>query len=144
MNQEDKRSLQIVGILTQCKKEQFGAGHHINWKKTGISKAWFNKIRVCRDNITSTMAKAAYDYLMQYNPFYRDLAEEQAKRIEHKACMQISSFDLFITYHGIECGIFPELYPTADFIDTGSVDTIYRGWQEAITSEVAVLIGGSV
>ena len=31
----------------------------------------------------------------------------------------ISSYDLFVVQRGIECAMFPHLYPTADFTDTG-------------------------
>jgi len=32
---------------------------------------------------------------------------------------QISSYDLFVLFTGIECAMFPVLYPTTDFTDTG-------------------------
>ena len=31
----------------------------------------------------------------------------------------ISSYDLFVVQRGIECAMFPHLYPTGDFTDTG-------------------------
>ena len=33
--------------------------------------------------------------------------------------IQISSYDLFVLFTGIECAMFPVLYPTTDFTDTG-------------------------
>ena len=32
---------------------------------------------------------------------------------------QISSYDFFVLFTGIECAMFPVLYPTTDFTDTG-------------------------
>lgn len=98
-----------------------------NWKKTGISRAWFQKIRVCRENLKTPMAQAAYQYMMQHNPFYAEMSKEQGVRIQQSSALTISSYDLFIVYHGIECAIFPELYPTADFSDTGITEMILQG-----------------
>ena len=30
--------------------------------------------------------------------------------------------DLFITFHGVEAAVFPWLYPTSDFTDTGIIE----------------------
>ena len=35
------------------------------------------------------------------------------------ASRNISSYDLFVVQRGIECAMFPHLYPTGDFTDTG-------------------------
>ena len=42
--------------------------------------------------------------------------------VEQKASMNISSYDLFIVHRGIECAMFPYLYPTTDFTDTGILE----------------------
>ena len=42
--------------------------------------------------------------------------------VEKQASMNISSYDLFIVHRGIECAMFPYLYPTTDFTDTGILE----------------------
>ena len=36
--------------------------------------------------------------------------------------MNISSYDLVILQKGIECAMYPHLYPTSDFTDTGIME----------------------
>ena len=44
---------------------------------------------------------------------------EQHRRLDVGESLNISSYDLFIVQSGIECAMYPHLYPTADFTDTG-------------------------
>ena len=39
--------------------------------------------------------------------------------IQRQASLNISSYDLFTQHHGIECAMFPVLYPLTEFTDTG-------------------------
>ena len=64
-------------------------------------------------------AQAAYRFLIAHNQFYRHYQDLQKNRLATQASMNISSYDLFIMYSGIECAMFPHLYPTTDFTDTG-------------------------
>ena len=55
-------------------------------------------------------------FLFQYlEVFHR----EQHRRLDVGESLNISSYDLFIVQSGIECAMYPHLYPTADFTDTG-------------------------
>ena len=39
--------------------------------------------------------------------------------LQRQASLNISSYDLFTQHHGIECAMFPVLYPLTEFTDTG-------------------------
>ena len=46
LSEEECSALQIVVLKTSCQMEKFsrrGAGHHMNWKKTGLSRAYFKE-----------------------------------------------------------------------------------------------------
>ena len=46
LNQEERRALQIIVLMTQVHKEAYGSVHQFNWKKTGLSRAFFQSHRV--------------------------------------------------------------------------------------------------
>ena len=50
----------------------------------------------------------------------------QRRLLENKEELRITSYDLFIVHKGIECAIYPVLYPTTEFSDTG-IMTQYQG-----------------
>ena len=118
-----------LGLTVQCKQEKYGASHQLNWKKTGLSRARFADREVSADTMPTARCKAAFQYLCEKNPFYANLLKEQQQRRATKASMSISSYDLFIVYAGIETAIYPELYPSVEFTDTGirSVQAAGRG-----------------
>ena len=66
-------------------------------------------------------AQAAYRFLMTHNAFYRTFQGMQRDIIQRQASLNISSYDLFTQHHGIECAMFPVLYPLTEFTHTGSV-----------------------
>jgi hypothetical protein len=117
---EETRSLSIINLRTQVEKESYGAAHHFNYKKVGLSRAWFGKQLVKEEALPTERAKAAYRFLMQQNKFYRQFWELHAARLETSASLHITSYDLFIVFVGVEAAIFPVLYPTTEFSDTGS------------------------
>ena len=49
----------------------------------------------------------------------------QKEQLENDRILTISSFDLFINHTGIECAMYPVLYPETAFTDTGILQT-YR------------------
>ena len=97
-----------------------GAWHHRNYKKIGLSRAYFKNHLLTADTLPTLRAVAAYQFLKK-NKFYQNMLDEQRSRLQSGASLNISSFDLFITMKGIEAAIFPVLYPTADFTDTGGL-----------------------
>ena len=63
--------------------------------------------------------KAAFDYLTKNNRWYAKFLELQRGRIRDGSALSISSYDLFITFTGVECAIYPALYPVGEMSDTG-------------------------
>ena len=86
------------------------------------------------------------------NRYYYEALQEQRRRIKDKINLNISSYDLFIVWNGIECAMYPHLYPTNDFTDTGimqhykemtldntnRVVSIGQSWTRKVLSEVRV------
>ena len=122
LSRDDCSALQIVVLRTSCRMEKFsthGAPHHMNWKKTGLSRAYFKEKLVDEKNMPSQKAKAAFRYLMDHNQYYKTFQQMQGRIIREGGSFNISSFDLFIVMDGIECAMFPVLYPNTNFTDTG-------------------------
>ena len=75
LSEDEKRSLQLVVLKTSVEKETFGstcAPSMYNWKKTQLSRAYWRPELVCREKLPTARAKAAFDWLMQQNRFYKD------------------------------------------------------------------------
>ena len=70
-------------------------------------------------------AKAAFRYLLANNKYYKKYWEMQKELLDNDRILTISSFDLFINHTGIECAMYPVLYPETAFTDTGILKT-YR------------------
>ena len=118
LTQDERRSLQIVVLRTQVQSIRYGAAHHCNFKKMGLSRAYFKSALVTRESLPTARARAAYDFLMK-NKYYDLMWKEHKSRLESNASLNISSFDLFINMKGIEAAMYPVVYPTTAFTDTG-------------------------
>ena len=103
----------------QLLKFGIGAAHHFNWKKIGLSEAYFKSERVCEDAMPTMKAKAAFIFIRDNNGFYRNFLTLQHQVLDTQGSKNMSSYDLFIVHHGIECAMFPHLYPLSQFTDTG-------------------------
>ena len=68
---EESRALSIIQLRTAVEKESYGAAHHFNYKKVGMSRAWFSPALVQEATLPTARAKAAYRFLMEHNKFYR-------------------------------------------------------------------------
>jgi hypothetical protein len=119
----EKAALAIIVLKTTLKEERYGAAHQRNWKKVGLSRASFKDKLVCESAMPSIKAKAAFNFLKDHNKFYKYFLVRQSECLQTGAALSISSYDLFIIEKGIECAMFPHLYPTADFTDTGVLQT---------------------
>ena len=119
---EEARALQIIKLFTSTAKATFGAHHHQNFIKTGLSRAAYNPILMIESNMPTERCKAALRFLVENNRFYKYFREEQANVIRRGGSLNISSYDLFIQFKGVECAMFPVLYPTTDFNDTGILE----------------------
>ena len=90
----------------------------------GLSRAYFHKDIVDEAHLPTERARAAYRFLRTGSKYYDNFAKTQEGRIKAKASLNLSSYDLFVTKvgMGIECAMFPRLYPTSHFVDTGIMD----------------------
>ena len=67
LNQDERRALQIVVLMTQVRKENYGGVHQFNWKKTGLSRAYFKAHLVDEVSMPTDRCKAAFRFLMHNN-----------------------------------------------------------------------------
>ena len=144
LTEEERRALVVVVLRTNTKAERYGASHQLNWKKVGLSRAYYKKELVHEGSMPTPRAAAAFRFFTQVvgsiteekddkgmtierkihmNEYYWLALLDQKDRITKKLSLNISSFDLFIVKNGIECAMYPHLYPTTEFSDTGIMET---------------------
>ena len=81
LTEQEWRALQIVVLRTDVRKEQFGGVHHLNWKKVGLSRAYFKKELLSAESMPTPRAAAAFDYLMKtYYVWPQEIQEEHKKK----------------------------------------------------------------
>ena len=131
----EQKALVVVNLVVTAPQEKKQPCH---WKKTQLSRAYFKGDLVHRDAMPSEKCKAAFDFLMKNNKFYAQLVEKQHNRIAAGSSLNISSLDLFINMHGIECGMFPVLYPFASWSDPGLKEAYVDAYREILP-----LVGGT-
>ena len=90
-----------------------------NYKKVSLSRARFEAVARNEESMPTGMARAAFNFLMTHNKYYEVFQKEQKERLRTGASLNLSSYDLFVEKTGIECAMYPVLYPTTDFTDTG-------------------------
>ena len=119
LTKEERYALSIVFLKTKVQPMKYGAAHHVNWKKVGLSTASFRGSLVSEHSLPTPKARAAFRFLMQNNRYYKALHDQHRALLESGASLNMSSYDLFIVQKGVECAVAPWLYPTTDFTDTG-------------------------
>ena len=119
-------------------KFDIGAAHHFNWKKIGLSEAYFKSQRVCEDAMPTMKAKAAFIFIRENNGFYRNFLTLQHQVLDTQGSKNMSSYDLFIVHHGIECAMFPHLYPMSQFTDTGILQQYMEETQDHTNRVVSI------
>ena len=97
----------------------------MNWKKVGLSRAYYPSQARTAESMPTDKARAAFKYLLENNRFYKAFWELHNEIVRTDQSRSISSFDLFIVHDGIEAAMFPWLYPESGFTDTGMA-TEYR------------------
>ena len=123
LNDQEVDSLKIIWLTTSVEKQQYsGRGDHYHWKKTGLSRARYREITITPDRLPTARAKAAFEFLLAHNAYYKYFYDKQKSLSANQNSMNISSYDLFVVEKGIECAMFPHLYPTTDFTDTAILD----------------------
>ncbi len=119
LTEEEYRSLQVVVLRTDVRAERWaGAGHFLNWKKVGVSRAYYKDKLVCEGSMPTQRAAAALRYLEAHSHYFRYHREQQRQRLQSHSSLNLSSYALFILERGIECAMFPHLYPRTEFTDT--------------------------
>ena len=141
LTDEEAEALIVVVLYPKTKSQRYGAAHHANIKKVGLSTASFRRTAVTESSMPTARAKAAFRYLVANNKYYCKYLEMQKERLDNDRILTISSFDLFINYAGIECAMYPVLYPETAFTDTGILET-YRD-ESGDTTRRTVSIGHS-
>ena len=126
LTQDEREALRIVVFRPKVKKETFGAPHQFNWKKVGVSTAYFREERLTEDSMPTPRAKAAFLYLLDHNKYYKAFHAMHNGILDNGSFRTISSFELFINHMGIECAMWPWLYPETRFTDTG----LYANYKE--------------
>ena len=116
---EEQRALKIVELRTDVREEKYGAAHHLNWKKVGLSRAYYVKDRLSSERMPTPRAAAAFVFLQQHNEYYKAFLRYHNKLLDGNMTLTMSSYDLFIVEKGVECAMYPHLYPTTEFTDTG-------------------------
>ena len=113
------QALQIVILRTEVKAQRWeGARHFLNWKKVGVSRAYYKPDLVQEDKMPTDRAAAAFRYLKANNWYYLSFLGQHEQLILDKRSLNLSSYSLFIIERGIECAMFPHLYPQTQFTDT--------------------------
>ena len=77
MTVEECRALSIVVLRTSVQQERYGAAHQFNWKKVGLSRAYFKKDLVCEASMPTARSKAAFHFLREHSKYYRSFLTEQ-------------------------------------------------------------------
>ena len=126
MTNEEKYALRLIQMHVKKVEEHFlkgsgGPKHYKNYKKTGVTKAFWAGHKVTEDSMPTARSKAAFRWLTKHNELYkaRLLNQHHSHDCPGQYGQHISSFDLFIVFDGMECAAWPWLYPTTDFTDTG-------------------------
>ena len=49
LSEDEKSALQLIVLKTNVKQERYGAAHHANWKKVGLSRAYYKYLAVTKE-----------------------------------------------------------------------------------------------
>ena len=131
LSQEEARSLELVLIWCDMKQER-GRTRNLgtfNWKKLGITRGKWKEPSMATRPLTPR-ARAAYDWLMQYNTTYA------AWQQKHEAAMVagphkdhgyvFQPWNLLLHSPGIEVAAFPALYPQSSYGDTDARERLMK------------------
>ena len=81
-------------------------GSSFNWKKTGLSRAYYRHRPMNVKDMTQRAA-AAFQFLQKNNKYYEYFLKEHNRRLDSNSILTISSFELFIKSNGIEAATRP-------------------------------------
>ena len=89
LTEEETRALTVVVLITKTKSQTYGAAHHTNLKKVGLSTAYFKRTAVTESSMPTPRAKAAFRYLLANNKYYRKYWEMQKELLENDRILTI-------------------------------------------------------
>ena len=135
LSPEEQKALQIVVLRTDVQEEKYGAAHHLNWKKVGLSRAYYVKGRLSAERMPTPRAVAAFAFLQKHNQYYKAFLRYHNKLLDGHLPLTMSSYDLFVQERGVECAMFPHMYPMTEFTDTGIL-TSYKAESEDTSNRV--------
>ena len=84
MTDEEAYSLSLIVLKTECRKETFAGIHGFNWKKVGLSRAYYKDEVVSEDRLPTARARAAHRFLIAHNEFYRREVRSQQEVVQGK------------------------------------------------------------
>ena len=85
----------------------------------GLSRAYYVKERLTVESMPTARAAAAFAFLQKHNAYYKAFLHAHNLLLNNRQCLTMSSYDLFIVQKGIECAMYPHLYPMTEYTDTG-------------------------
>ena len=146
------QALRIIMLITDVRQERYGSAHQLNWKKVGLSRASFTSQLATAEGMPTARAAAAFRFLLQHNQYYRAFHTQHQALLASGGSRNISSYALFVVHRGIECAMYPWLYPTTAFTDTGILEyyrertgdtanrvcSIGQSWTRKVLSSVRV------
>ena len=94
---DEQRALQIVILRTSVEAEKYGAAHHLSWKKTGLSRAYYRQSRVQESSMPTPRAVAAFRFLQEHNEYYKSFLRQHNAILDAGGVLTISSYDLFVS-----------------------------------------------
>ena len=122
---EQAMSLRIIDFFPRVQIERFGKfgpAEHANYKKVGLSTARYRLDSLSETTLPDDITRAAFRYLLLHNRWYKAYYD---KLVQNQSCSHpanITSYGLFVIDKGIECAIWPILYPRTECSDTGIRD----------------------
>ena len=135
LTERERDALRIVVLVVNVQKERYGSAHQLNWKKVGLSRAYFVERAVTEERMPTARAAAAFRFLLHNNLYYKAFHDRHQEILNTQASRNVSSYSLFVVDRGIECAMFPHLYPTTAFTDTGILE-YYRDRSGDTTNRV--------
>ena len=97
LSPDEQQALQIVVLRTSVRAERYGAAHQLNWKKTGLSRAYYRKCRVQESSMPTPRAAAAFKFLRENNEYYKSFLGQHNAILDAGGVLTISSYDLFVS-----------------------------------------------
>ena len=87
---EEQQALKIVVLLTAVRAETNGAAHQLNWKKVGLSRAYFQQTRLQESTMPTPRAVAAFRFFQDNNEYYKSFLRQHNTLLDVGGVLTIS------------------------------------------------------